>query len=495
MEYQVHNSLIKRQFNQILPKLNDQNFYVQQGKGFSIQAQGQTNGMNMVQKNNVINFQKQMEQKKQHFQKIYNKNNQLALKVQKPQPEKSLQTDIDKKIKKLEELQKQQLYLQIYNQQSLQKLKSIYQQLNHLHAQKLINRVETNFEIQQKEITTAAAPANSDDQLSNQNSTQQEGDLIKKDNLLLDQADEKKEEQVKNQQEQKHQTEIKTQNESKDRAAAEEIKQSDTKEQQNEQQSKQQDKKQSFLDKLKKCVNFKLMQKNVKENDYDYLFFIDYECNQSYLGSEIIEFPIQVVDVKQCKIIDTFTSYVQPSSKITQIIKKLTKIDDSKVENAPKIQQVLQQVQSFLDKYLKNNFDRCAVVYDNESDFLFIVEESVKKNFLLPAILQKYIDLGTCFPIRNDQNKNKSRVCLQRMLDALAMKFEGQKHCGADDCKNQALVAIELLKRGYCFTKDLQVNNLEQVITNYFMKNEKKLARQIRKLNNSILLAYKKYQN
>ncbi|EAR91140.2 exonuclease (macronuclear) [Tetrahymena thermophila SB210] len=478
IQFQIQNYLKKSQYNQKMGKFNhSQNFQAQRGKGFRFQDQEQTNGINISQKNNELNILSKQSSQKEQFQKTRDKKNQLTL---------------DKKLKKLEVLQEQQMILNQFQQQQMEKLKLIYQQLNHIQAQKLSKSTEINFEIQQNSTTiNTAAPTDSDDQQNYQNSTKQEGEQIQNSSSLLDQTNEKNQDQINDQQEQKSDEE-EAKNENKDKAAAEEIRQSDLGQKQSEQEQSFQQDEQNNLDKQRKFVQANLMQKNAKESDYDYLFFIDYECNQSYLGSEIIEFPIQVVDVKQLKIIDTFSSYVQPCSKITKLITNLTKIDDNKVQNAPKIQQVLQQVRIFLEKYLKNNFDRCAVVYDNKSDFLFIVEESIKKNFLLPAFLQQYIDLGTCFPIRNEQNINEQRISLKGMLDTLGMKFQGQKHCGADDCKNQALVAIELLKRGYSFTKDLQVNDLEQVITNYFKRTEKQFAKKLSKLKNKIQTTYKK---
>lgn len=44
-----------------------------------------------------------------------------------------------------------------------------------------------------------------------------------------------------------------------------------------------------------------------------------------------------------------------------------------------------------------------------------------------------------------------TRVNLQRMLDDLGMTFQGRPHCGLDDARNIAAIAIRLLKDGCVF--------------------------------------------
>lgn len=67
---------------------------------------------------------------------------------------------------------------------------------------------------------------------------------------------------------------------------------------------------------------------SIAQNDenLDILFVIDFECNQP--GSEIIEFPIIVVDLQKKEIIDSFHSYVRPTvhPQLSKFIRNLTGI-------------------------------------------------------------------------------------------------------------------------------------------------------------------------
>lgn len=59
--------------------------------------------------------------------------------------------------------------------------------------------------------------------------------------------------------------------------------------------------------------------------------------------SEIIEFPVMVVSLKEAKIIDKFHHYVTPSfnPKLTKFCTELTGITQEMVDNKLKLEQVL----------------------------------------------------------------------------------------------------------------------------------------------------------
>lgn len=58
------------------------------------------------------------------------------------------------------------------------------------------------------------------------------------------------------------------------------------------------------------------------------------------------------------------------------------------------------------------------------------------------------------------------RMCLRNMLDACGFDFDGQPHCGLDDSKNIARLAVRLLEDGWTplvneqmYCKKLEANN------------------------------------
>ncbi|KAL4481112.1 hypothetical protein ABPG72_015067 [Tetrahymena utriculariae] len=219
-----------------------------------------------------------------------------------------------------------------------------------------------------------------------------------------------------------------------------------------------------------KYKSYDRMRKDNSQNDYQYLFFIDFECNNFNNTFEIIEFPLHVVDVTSKEVIESFVSYVKPSNKITNFITKLTKITNDHVQNAPILQQVLINVQNFLEKYLEAGIDKCAVVYDCDSDSSFLFSETSQKKIKVPAIFEKYICLKSVFPI---EIAKKAPQSLQEMLQQLKIEFQGQQHCGADDCMNQARVGLKLLELGYSFSKDQEIK-LGQSSTNISKEQQMK---------------------
>ncbi|KAL4434538.1 hypothetical protein ABPG74_007322 [Tetrahymena malaccensis] len=226
-----------------------------------------------------------------------------------------------------------------------------------------------------------------------------------------------------------------------------------------------------------KYKSFDRMRKDIGQNDYQYLFFIDFECNSFNNVFEIIEFPLHVVDVTTKEIIESFVSYVKPSNNVTKFITRLTKITNDHVKNAPILQEVLLNVQNFLQKYLEAGIEKCAVVYDCDSDSRFLFSETQRKKIKVPPIFEKFICLKSVFPI---QIAKKAPQSLSQMLQQLGLKFEGQQHCGADDSENQARVGLKLLEMGYYFSKqqEVKLGQLSTDVNNELKKKQYEMYKQ-----------------
>lgn len=120
------------------------------------------------------------------------------------------------------------------------------------------------------------------------------------------------------------------------------------------------------------------------DTEIDYLFVIDFECNCTRDNSldlmEIIEFPIVVVDTKQKKLVNQFSSFVKPTvhEKLSDFCTELTGITQAQVDKANPIEKVLKAADYFLKPYLKYN---CAILNDCQSDMRqFLLRESEYKN-------------------------------------------------------------------------------------------------------------------
>ncbi|KAL4498039.1 hypothetical protein ABPG72_014896 [Tetrahymena utriculariae] len=190
--------------------------------------------------------------------------------------------------------------------------------------------------------------------------------------------------------------------------------------------------------------------RNEKSDDpLDYLFVIDFECNQP--GSEIIEFPITVVDLKQKKVVDTFHSYVRPTKikKLSNFIKKLTGIKQEDVDASESIETIIIRVEAFLSKY--EQF-KAAILYDCANDAKFLSNEIKNKQLnITNKFLLSYINLRNVFPI--NLTGGIKNISLSHALEVLDMSFEGQKHTGKDDSINIARVCMEMINHQFTFTQ------------------------------------------
>ena len=196
---------------------------------------------------------------------------------------------------------------------------------------------------------------------------------------------------------------------------------------------------------------------------------LDFECTceentWSYLH-EVIEFPVVLVDTSSKQIVDTFHRYVRPTENatLTAFCKGLTGIDQEQVDSAEPIDTVLHE----LDEWLRSkdlvegggathDFGRFAFATDGWDLDHFLDVECRRKGLYKPgAYLDRWVDLEKIFKEkranaddRNGRKKPRSsrRANLLAMLRHHKLQFEGRLHCGADDARNLARVALALLE-------------------------------------------------
>ncbi|KAK7078599.1 3'-5' exoribonuclease 1 [Halocaridina rubra] len=217
-----------------------------------------------------------------------------------------------------------------------------------------------------------------------------------------------------------------------------------------------------------------------KEQDHLYKYFvvIDFEATCDSLPShyrhEIIEFPAVLVSTKKRKIVDKFHSYVRPivNPKLTAFCTSLTGITQDKVNFAPEFPEVLIKFEAWLkERNLLSDYNSFAIITDGPWDmgrFLFFQCKLSKVTY--PPWAKTWINIKK--PFCNFYKTE--RLPLKEMLDHLGMTFIGQPHCGLDDARNIARVALKLFEDGANMRVNEKINfrkSLVQGEKSYTVKN------------------------
>ncbi|KAJ3434632.1 3'-5' exonuclease eri1-related [Anaeramoeba flamelloides] len=200
--------------------------------------------------------------------------------------------------------------------------------------------------------------------------------------------------------------------------------------------------------------------------EIEYLVGIDFELNMSSLIQsdliEVIEFPGVCYSIKKDTIVSQFHSYVQPvfSPYLTDICKKITKIRQQDVDEAPEFPQVLDQYNKWLvsiglvdpQTYEKTcNWHFATVTSFDLQDYLTnqLLNYEIKKRY---AYWDSWIDIQKLF-----QNfyQNKQSKSLERMVDFLKIdKGSNRFHSGIGDSIYTIKIAQKLIKKGFNITNN-----------------------------------------
>ncbi|XP_076372373.1 3'-5' exoribonuclease 1-like [Tachypleus tridentatus] len=185
---------------------------------------------------------------------------------------------------------------------------------------------------------------------------------------------------------------------------------------------------------------------------YNFLCVIDFEatCEGEKVPDyphEIIEFPAVLVDTRQKAIVDTFHEYCKPSlnPQLSEFCRSLTGISQETIDGADTFPEVLQKFENWLkDRGLGSDYSFC-IATDGPWDmgrFLHLQCQFCKIPF--PRWGRKWVNIRKAY---TNFYRTKS-YSLVPMLELLGLKFEGQQHCGFDDARNIARIAICMLKDG-----------------------------------------------
>ncbi|ROL47527.1 3'-5' exoribonuclease 1 [Anabarilius grahami] len=159
---------------------------------------------------------------------------------------------------------------------------------------------------------------------------------------------------------------------------------------------------------------------------FDYICVVDFEatCEENnppdYLH-EIIEFPMVLIDTHTLEI---------------------KMVDDAKPFN-----QVLKQAVSWLQKKELGRKYKYTFLTDGSWDMgKFLNTQCKLSRIKYPQFARKWINIrksyGNFYKVARAQTK---LIC---MLENLGMEYDGRPHCGLDDSRNIARIAIHMLKDG-----------------------------------------------
>ncbi|CAM6072833.1 unnamed protein product [Sphagnum tenellum] len=184
--------------------------------------------------------------------------------------------------------------------------------------------------------------------------------------------------------------------------------------------------------------------------EFDYLVVIDFEstCDQpvNLQPTEIIEFPAVLVNLNMQKLEGSFRTYVRPDChpQLSQFCKLLTGIQQAEVDHGVSLKKALEMHDLWLEESgVKNT--RFVIVTWSDWDCKVMLEMECKwKSLQKPPYFNRWINLKVPFRKFSGHMQTNLRGAVER----LGLVWEGREHCGLDDARNTAYLALELVKKG-----------------------------------------------
>ncbi|KAL6469743.1 hypothetical protein MHYP_G00208620 [Metynnis hypsauchen] len=187
---------------------------------------------------------------------------------------------------------------------------------------------------------------------------------------------------------------------------------------------------------------------------YDYICVVDFEAtceesNPSDFCHEIIEFPMVLIDTHTLEIVDCFQAYVKPelNPQLSDFCIELTGIAQEMVDEADTFPCVFRRVVAWLQEKELGTKYKYALLTDGSWDMSkFLYTQCRLSRIRYPQFARKWINIRKSYANYYKVARNKTK--LSCMLENLGMKYEGRPHCGLDDSRNIARIAIHMLKDG-----------------------------------------------
>lgn len=193
---------------------------------------------------------------------------------------------------------------------------------------------------------------------------------------------------------------------------------------------------------------------------FDRLVILDFEATCKP-GSppdpqEIIEFPSVLLDLRENRIVDEFTSFVRPvhHPKLSDFCTELTSITQEDLADAPTFTKVFDRHTTWLLKHGLIDGERPGVIvtcgdWDLNTMLPVQCRAAERSIEVVPAIYRRWINIKNIF------TKTRLRAKafgMPSMLRNLGLELVGRHHRGIDDCHNIARIAQALAVLGAEFS-------------------------------------------
>ncbi|EAW65569.1 3'-5' exoribonuclease 1 isoform 1 [Homo sapiens] len=197
-----------------------------------------------------------------------------------------------------------------------------------------------------------------------------------------------------------------------------------------------------------------LKESNFADSYYDYICIIDFEAtceegNPPEFVHEIIEFPVVLLNTHTLEIEDTFQQYVRPeiNTQLSDFCISLTGITQDQVDRADTFPQVLKKVIDWMKLKELGTKYKYSLLTDGSWDMSkFLNIQCQLSRLKYPPFAKKWINIRKSYG--NFYKVPRSQTKLTIMLEKLGMDYDGRPHCGLDDSKNIARIAVRMLQDG-----------------------------------------------
>jgi inhibitor of KinA sporulation pathway (predicted exonuclease) len=146
------------------------------------------------------------------------------------------------------------------------------------------------------------------------------------------------------------------------------------------------------------------------------------------------------------------------NSQLTDFCTALTGIRQEQIDGAQSIVEVLKSFEHWMEVVVMPAVassggapSTVMVMTDGPSDMRKFMHECtvVRDRVEFPLLFYRWINVRRAFA---DHFRVRPE-CLVQMLKRMGMVFHGHHHCGLDDARNIARIAIGLIDRGHCFQR------------------------------------------
>ncbi len=193
---------------------------------------------------------------------------------------------------------------------------------------------------------------------------------------------------------------------------------------------------------------------------FDRLVILDFEatCESDRLPDpqEIIEFPSVLLDLREGRIVDEFTSFVRPihEPRLSEFCTELTSITQEDLAGAPTFTEVFAAHQAWLLGHDLMGGERAGVIvtcgdWDLKTMLPVQCRAAEPPINVLPAIYRRWINIKKIF---SKTRRGSKAFGMSSMLRDLGLELIGRHHRGIDDCRNIARIAQALARQGAEFT-------------------------------------------